>query len=284
MRNAVSQCEIGVGLFMDLNTVTKRTKPKNLVQSVERVSIIIDVLGEFPQGISFGDLSTKVDLSKGTTHRLLSTLAFLGYVRQDAQTKKYNLGFKLVELGNRLLSQIDFRTEAHSFLVDLAESTKETVHLVILDQNEVLYIDKVESNSHPTGLRMASMLGSRIPAHCSAVGKVLLAALPEKQLDRLVSSKGLPRQTENTITDLGKLKEHLELVRKNGYALDKEENEIGIRCVSAPIHDQRGVVIAAISISVPASRMKAHVFKKKLKDQVIVTALNISRKIGYQDV
>jgi DNA-binding IclR family transcriptional regulator len=284
MRNAVSQCEIGVGLFMDLNTVTKRTKPKNLVQSVERVSIIIDVLGEFPQGISFGDLSTKVDLSKGTTHRLLSTLAFLGYVRQDAQTKKYNLGFKLVELGNRLLSQIDFRTEAHSFLVDLAESTKETVHLVILDQNEVLYIDKVESNSHPTGLRMASMLGSRIPAHCSAVGKVLLAALPEKQLDRLVSSKGLPRQTENTITDLGKLKEHLELVRKNGYALDKEENEIGIRCVSAPIHDQRGVVIAAISISVPASRMKAHVFKKKLKDQVIVTALNISRKIGYQEI
>ena len=269
---------------MDLNTVTKRTKPKNLVQSVERVSIIIDVLGEFPQGISFGDLSTKVDLSKGTTHRLLSTLAFLGYVRQDAQTKKYNLGFKLVELGNRLLSQIDFRTEARSFLVDLAESTKETVHLVILDQNEVLYIDKVESNSHPTGLRMASMLGSRIPAHCSAVGKVLLAALPEKQLDRLVSSKGLPRQTENTITDLGKLKEHLELVRKNGYALDKEENEIGIRCVSAPIHDQRGEVIAAISISVPASRMKAHVFKKKLKDQVIGTALNISRKIGYQGI
>ena len=269
---------------MDLNTVTKRTKPKNLVQSVERVSIIIDVLGEFPQGISFGDLSTKVDLSKGTTHRLLSTLAFLGYVRQDAQTKKYNLGFKLVELGNRLLSQIDFRTEAHSFLVDLAESTKETVHLVILDQNEVLYIDKVESNSNPTGLRMASMLGSRIPAHCSAVGKVLLAALPEKQLDRLVSSKGLPRLTENTITDLGKLKEHLELVRKNGYALDKEENEIGIRCVSAPIHDQRGDAIAAISVSAPVSRMKAHVLKKKLKDQVIKTALNISRKIGYQEV
>lgn len=269
---------------MDLSTVTKRTKPKNLVQSIERVSVILDVLGEFPQGISFGDLSAKVDLSKGTTHRLLSTLAFLGYVRQDAETKKYNLGFKLVELGNRLLSQIDFRTEARFFLVDLAESTKETVHLVILDQNEVLYIDKVESNSNPTGLRMASMLGSRIPAHCSAVGKVLLAALPEKQLDRLVSSKGLPKQTENTITDLRKLKEHLELVRKNGYALDKEENEIGIRCISAPIYDQRGEVIAAISISAPVSRMKTHLLKKKLKDQVIETALNISRKIGYQGV
>jgi IclR family KDG regulon transcriptional repressor len=267
---------------MDLNTGTKRTKPKNLVQSIERVSVILDVLGEFPQGISFGDLSTKVDLSKGTIHRLLSTLAFLGYVRQDAETKKYNLGFKLVELGNRLLSQIDFRTEARSFLVDLSESTKETVHLVILDQNEVLYIDKVESKSNPTGLRMASMLGSRIPAHCSAVGKVLLAALPEEKLILLVSSKGLHRQTENTITDLGALKEHLKLVRKNGYALDKEENEIGIRCISAPIRDQRGEVIAAISISAPAGRMKADVLENKLKDQVIETAMNISTKIGYQ--
>ena len=269
---------------MNLNFVTKSTKPKNLVQSVERVSVILDVLGRYPQGLSFGDLSTKVDLSKGTTHRLLSTLAFLGYVRQDAETKKYNLGFKLVELGNRLLSQIDFRTEARSFLVDLAESTKETVHLVILDQNEVLYIDKVESNSNPKGLRMASMLGSRIPAHCSAVGKVLLAALPEEKLIQLVSSKGLPRQTENTITDLGALKEHLKLVRKNGYALDKEENEIGIRCISAPIRDQRGEVIAAISISTPVSRVKTRILKTVLKDQVIGTALNISRKIGYQGV
>lgn len=269
---------------MDLNAVAKRTKPKNLVQSIERVSVILDVLGEFPQGLNFGDLSAKVDLSKGTTHRLLSTLAFLDYVRQDAETKKYNLGFKLVELGNRLLSQIDFRTEARSFLVDLAESTKETVHLVILDQNEVLYIDKVESNSNPKGLRMASMLGSRIPAHCSAVGKVLLAALPEEKLIQLVSSKGLPRQTENTITDLGALKEHLKLVRKNGYALDKEENEIGIRCISAPIRDQRAEVIAAISISTPVSRVKARILKTVLKDQVIGTALNISRKIGYQGV
>ena len=267
---------------MNLKSVNKSTKPKNLVQSIERVSMILDVLGEFPQGIGFGDLSTKVDLSKGTIHRLLSTLAYLDYVRQDTETKKYNLGFKLVELGNRLLSQIDFRTEARSFLVELAEDTKETVHLVILDQNEVLYIDKVESNSNPTGLRMASMLGARIPAHCCAVGKVLLAALPEEELEKMVRSKGLPKRTENTIIDLGKLKEHLQLVRENGYALDQEENEIGIHCVAAPIRDQRGEVIAAISISVPVSRIKASILRTELKNQVTETALRISRKIGYQ--
>ena len=267
---------------MNLNSATKSTKPKNLVQSVERVSMILDVLGQYPQGLNFGYLSSKVDLSKGTTHRLLSTLAFLDYVRQDAETKKYHLGFKLVELGNRLLSQIDFRTEARSFMVDLAECTKETVHLVILDQNEVLYIEKVEASGHPTGLRMVSMLGSRIPAHCSAVGKILLAALPEEKLEEIVSRKGLPRRTENTIIDLSKLKEHLQLVRKKGYALDREENEIGIRCVAAPIYDQRGEVIAAISISTPVSRIKTQMLKTVLKDRVTETALNISRKIGYQ--
>jgi len=267
---------------MDLSIATKSTKPKNLVQSIERVSMILDVLGKFPQGLDFGDLSTKVDLAKGTTHRLLSTLAFLNYVRQDAETKKYHLGFKLVELGNRLLSQIDFRTEARSFMVDLAESTKETVHLVILDQNEVLYIEKVEALGHPTGLRMVSMLGSRLPAHCSAVGKVLLAALPKEKLEEIVRCKGLPRRTENTIVDLAKLKEALQQVRKNGYALDREENEIGIRCVAAPIYDQRGEVIAAISISAPVSRTKTQMLKTVLKDKVTETALNISRKIGYQ--
>ena len=266
---------------MDLNTVAKRTKPKNLVQSIERVSVILDVLGEYPQGISFGDLSTKVALSKGTIHRLLSTLAFLGYVRQDAQTKKYNLGFKLVELGNRLLSQIDFRTEARPFLVELADRTRETVHMVILEKYEVLYIDKVEASGHSSGLRMVSMLGARVPAHCCAVGKVLLAALAEEKITDLARVQGLARRTENTITDPVVLMDHLKRVRKNGYALDNEENEIGIRCVAAPIYNQVGEVIAAISLSVPAIRIKARELETELKDQVVQTAAKISQKLGY---
>jgi len=258
-----------------------RSKPGNLVQTIERVSLILDILGKSPQGISVGELSEKVSLPKGTTHRLLSSLAYFDYVRQDSGTKNYSLGFKLVELGNRLLDQIDFRTEARPFLVELADHTKETVHMVILDQNEVLYIDKVEASENTTGLRMVSMLGSRIPAHCSAVGKVLLAALPEAKLLELIGSKGLPRKTQNTITDLGKLKEHLSLIRKRGYALDNEENERGIRCVGAPIRDQRGTVIAAISISVPVLRVPKQVLESSLKVQVMQTALNISRKLGY---
>ncbi|MBS3906529.1 MAG: IclR family transcriptional regulator, partial [Syntrophaceae bacterium] len=154
-----------------LMATPNESKPNNLVQTIERISVILDILGQNPQGISIRDLSVKVNLPKGTTHRLLSSLSYLGYVRQDSKTRDYLLGFKLVELGNILLGQLDLRKEAEPFLRELAERTKETVHMVILDRNEVVYIDKVEVAHNPSGLRMASRIGLRNPAHSSAVGK-----------------------------------------------------------------------------------------------------------------
>jgi len=231
------------------------SKPTNLIQTIERASLILDVLGQNPQGISIRELSAEVKLPKGTTHRILSSLTYFGYAQQDARTRDYSLGFKLVELGNRLLNNLDFRTEAKSFLIDLAERTKETVHLVVLDKNEVLYVDKVESNENLSGLRMASRVGSRTPAHSCAVGKVLLAHFSEEELDEFIKGTGLPKITENTMSDPIRLKEHLKLVRSQGYVVDDEENEKGIRCVAAPIHNEIGRVIAAISISGPAIRI-----------------------------
>ena len=260
----------------------KGPRPKNTVQSLERAALLLDVLSRFSQGLSLGELAEKVRLSKGTVHRLLTSLSYLDFIRQDPLSKKYLLGFKLVELGNSILNQIDFRTEAKPLLMELAERTKETVHLVILDNDQVLYVDKVEASASSTGLRMASMLGSRIPAHCCAVGKVLLAFLPEEKYEEVVGRNPLAKRTANTITDLEKMKSHLKKVRNNGYALDNEENEIGIRCVAAPIRDQRGEVIAAISISAPAIRIQRRVLVNSLKDQVIATAIMISRKLGYQ--
>ena len=258
-----------------------RSKPSNLVQTIERVSLILEILGNSPQGISVGQLSEKTGFPKGTTHRLLTSSAYFDLIRQDPTTKKYHLGFKLVELGNRLLGQLDYRIEARPYLKELAEKTKETVHMVILDRNEGLYVDKVDASEHSSGLRMVSTLGSRIPAHCSAVGKVLLASLSEDKLIKLVEEKGLPRRTEKTITDFEKLKAHLQIVREQGFAFDDEENEKGIQCVGAPIIDQRGSVLAAISISVPCIRVKKRALKTTLRDQLTETAKKISRKLGY---
>ncbi|NWF92736.1 MAG: IclR family transcriptional regulator [Syntrophaceae bacterium] len=260
------------------------TRPNNLVQTIERASLILDSLGQNPQGISVRDLSKKINLPKGTTHRLLSSLAYLGYVRQDLKTRNYFLGLKLVELGNLLLSQLDLRKEAEPFLKELAEKTKETVHMVVLDRNEIVYIEKVETDQNPSGLKMASRVGSRNPAHSCAVGKVLLAHLSEEELNHLIEEKGLPKRTENTITDLAQLKSHLKIVRSQGYGVDDEENEKGIRCIAAPIYNQAGKAVAALSISGPAFRLTKKLIQETLKKDVMETALKISKRLGFREV
>ena len=265
---------------MAVHSSIKKRKPNNLVQTIERVSLILDILGQHTQGISVRELSSKVELPMGTTHRLLSSLAYFDFVRQDELTKNYHLGFKLVELGNLLINQLDFRTDAKPFMIELAEKTGETIHLVTLDQNEALYIEKVALNQ--TGLQMMSRVGLRIPVHCSSVGKILAAHLAEDELDRIVRAKGLPRRTQNSINDISRFKEHLQDVRAKGYAIDDEENEKGIRCVAAPIRSENGEVIAAISISGPSIRLTIKAIQDSLKDHVCDDALNISKKLGFR--
>ena len=130
---------------------------------------------------------------------------------------------------------------------------------------------------------MVSRVGLRVPVHCSSVGKVLLVGLSEGALEEIVKEKDLVKRTDNTITDLVKLKAHIKTVQAQGYAFDDEENEKGIRCVGAPIYDQRGQVIAAISISGPTIRITKQLLEKTLKNAVIKTALDISREFGYQE-
>jgi IclR family KDG regulon transcriptional repressor len=278
MRNDLRDC-------CEMSTINsaRGSKPANLVQTIERAALILDTLSQKPQGVSLRELSAEVALPKGTTHRLLSSLAYFGYVRQDLATRDYLLGFRLVELGNRLLNQLDLRTEAKPLLVELGRSVKETVHLVILDQNEVLYIDKVESDENPGGLRMASRIGSRTQAHSCAVGKVLLADLSEDQLDEYIKKQGLPRLTERTLTDPAQLKEHLKAIRKRGYAVDDEENERGIRCVAAPIRNGSGRVTAATSISGPAIRITRERIRDTLQREIMETAARISKGLGFRE-
>jgi DNA-binding IclR family transcriptional regulator len=268
---------------MNTTNSARGSKPTNLVQAIARAALILDTLGQKPQGVSLRELSAEVALPKGTTHRLLSSLAYFGYVRQDLTTRDYLLGFRLVELGNRLLNQLDLRTEAKPLLLELGRRVKETVHLVILDQNEVLYIDKVESDENPGGLRMASRIGSRTQAHSCAVGKMLLADLSEDQLDEYITQQGLPKLTERTLTDPAQLKEHLKAVRKRGYAVDDEENEQGIRCVAAPIRNESGRVIAATSISGPAIRITRERIRDTLQREIMETAASISNRLGFRE-
>jgi DNA-binding IclR family transcriptional regulator len=140
----------------------------------------------------------------------------------------------------------------------------------------------VETDQNPSGLKMASRIGLRNPAHSSAVGKMILANFSEEELQRFFKEKSLMRRTENTITDPIQLREHLKTVRKQGYAVDDEENEKGIRCVAAPIYNETGKTVAAISITAPAFRVTKKNIQETLKKEVMETASKISERLGYR--
>lgn len=258
-------------------------KPNNLVQTIERVSLILDMVGQTSQGMSIRDLSAGLNLPKGTIHRLLSSLSYFGYIRQDPATKVYFLGLKLMDLTAQLSIQLDFRKVAEPILRDLAEKTKQTAHLVILDRDEVVYVDKIETLQQAGGLKMASRIGSRNPAHSSAVGKVLLSCFPEEALADFLQRKGLPRRTANTITDPDSFRDHLKIVRSQGYAMDDEENEMGIRCLGAPIFDGKGRPVAAISVSGSVFQVTKKAVHDVIKGEVMAAAAEISRQLGFQD-
>lgn len=257
------------------------TKPNNLVQTIERVSRILEMVGQNPQGISIRDLSSGLNLPKGTIHRLLSSLSYFGYIRQDPETKSYFLGLKLMELNALLGNQLDLRKVAEPILRDLAEKIKQTAHMVILDRNEVVYIEKIETQQPAGGLKMASRLGSRNPVHSSAVGKALISHVSEESLEDFLREKGLPQRTANTITDPEAFRAHLQLVREQGYAIDDEENEQGIRCLGAPIFDGKGRVMAAISVSGPVFQMTKKFVQDVVRKEVVAAASDISRRLGF---
>jgi DNA-binding IclR family transcriptional regulator len=205
----------------------------------------------------------------------------MGYIRQDTSTKNYFLGLKLLELGNLVTHQLDIVKIAKPLLKNLAEQSGETIHMATLEKNEIVYIDKLESEQNTGGLKMASRVGSRNPAYSCAVGKMLLAYLPEDVLKRLIQETKLIKRTNNTIIEPGQLMEHLKIVKNQGYAIDDEENELGIRCIAAPLFDAKGNPVSAVSISGPAFRVTKRSIQDTLKKEVKSVALEISHLLGF---
>ncbi|MBM7556859.1 IclR family transcriptional regulator [Halanaerobacter jeridensis] len=254
-----------------------RNKPNNLVKSVNRSVNILEELSKYEDGLGVTELSNRLDVHKSSVHRLLSTLLYRGLVEQNEENGKYELGLKIFELGSRIFNELEVREYAKPYLEQLVKKTNETVHLVTLDQGEVLYLDKVSS---PETITMASQIGARAPIHSTAVGKAIAAHLEEKRVEEIISKKGMPKRTENTITELEEFKENLGLIRERGYAIDEIENEAGIRCIAAPIFDYDGKVVAAVSISGPTIRVTQDRISN-LANQVTETGLQISYRLGY---
>jgi DNA-binding IclR family transcriptional regulator len=215
-------------------------------------------------------------MAKSSAHDLMSSLSKLGFLTKT-EDNRYRLGWRLVTLSETLLATTELRKESHSVLEDLALEYQETIHLAILDDTQAVYVDKLEGRQ-AVRVELTS-LGARLYAHCSALGKVLLAFKDEKQVRSIIQTAGLPRFTDHTITDEEDLIQNLVKIRKQGFAYDLEEILPDLCCVAAPIYDHTGNVIAAISMSIPAFRFRRS--QTDFRDGVIRAAKSISKRLGY---
>lgn len=218
-------------------------------QTLERALTILDFVAEEPRHI--GEVATALGVHHSTALRLLHSLRKHGFVA-ELPDHRYRLGSATFRLAYQALEAIDLRSLARPAMVELNDLTRETVHLAMLEDTEVVYIDKVDAQ-HP--VRMHSRIGAIANLHCAGVSKAILAFLPEDQRHALLGNRELVRRTDHTLTTLEDLEAELALGRERGYVLDNEENEPGIHCVAAPIFTGAGEVAGSISVSSPISRI-----------------------------
>ncbi|MEK4538144.1 IclR family transcriptional regulator [Peribacillus sp. FSL K6-1552] len=252
---------------------------ERLIQSVERTADILELFLVSGPELSIKDISQQLNLSKSTVHGLIKTLVHRGYLQQNTDNLKYKLGMKLFELGNFIGEHLDIGKIAQPIIKSLVEELKETVHLVVRQRDELIYVEKVEG---PSALRIYSHIGKRAPIHCTGVGKAILAYQDEKEIDRILSSCDLEPFTEHTMTDTKEIKNHLGLIREKGYSIDDEEIELGLKCVAAPIFDSKGTVIASISCASPKMRLSQERLPEVIAG-IKNAAFEISKCLGYKD-
>ncbi|HCW54702.1 MAG TPA: IclR family transcriptional regulator [Clostridium sp.] len=217
-----------------------------IIRSVERSFYVLETLSNYPKGLGITELCNLTDLSKATIFRILNTLIQLGYVNQNLQNSKYLSTFKLLEVGTRKIDGLDIRKLVHPYLKEICEITNETVHLVVKDGIYGVYIDKIKPNKSIT---MNTNIGMRKPLYCTAYGKILISDLSTDEIKDLWSKSNIEKYTDNTITDLSVFLEEQEAIKNNQYALDDEEVEDNICCISSPIRDYSNKIVAAISLS-----------------------------------
>ncbi|MEH7117476.1 IclR family transcriptional regulator [Neobacillus vireti] len=250
---------------------------ERFIQSIERAADVLELFLQTNKELSVKEMSEKLGLSKSTVHGIIKTLEFRGYLRQNPDDLKYGLGMKLFELGNRVSSQFDLVKMARPIIQKLVDQLKETVHLVVFERDEVIYVEKMEG---PGALRIYSQIGKKAPIHCTGVGKAILAFQEEKEMERLLSTADIEPFTNYTITDKEDIKKHLQTVREQGYAIDDEEIELGLKCVAAPIFNQYGKVIAAISCASPKMRLDDTKLSEVITE-IKQAAAKISEGLGY---
>lgn len=246
--------------------------------AVERALSILEAVAGRGTGMTNSEISRRLEIPKSTASYLLRALERRGYLRRDAASGKYKLGLKVLGLSHGVLMSLDIREIAQPVLRQFVERTRLTSHLAILDQGRAVYVEKVEA---PGFVKMDTWIGHRVDVHVTAVGKALAAALPEAELEAIVKERGLRKHTPHSLTVRTKFLRELEKVRAQGYAVDDEENSVGVRCIAAPVYDAEGKVVAAFGTSGTTAQIDGANLLR-VAEMVKEAARRISQQLGYQ--
>jgi IclR family transcriptional regulator, KDG regulon repressor len=261
-----------------LQRTSKAPVERYRIHVIDRAAQILDCFGFDHQELSVSEIGAKTGLHRSTAHRILMALEYNDLIKQNPSTGKYHLGIKLFKLGHQAVSQLNLREICRPFLSRLMNDTKETIHLAVLDDDQVLYLDKVEG---PHALRMPSRVGRYIPTYCTSLGKAMLSCLDDQEVKSILRRQTLKPHTENTVKNINQLLADLRSVRKRGYAVDNEEIEIGLRCVGAPLRDYTGGMVGAISVAAPSARLSEKNTPVTGR-MVIAIAGEISEQLGFE--
>jgi len=252
-------------------------KEKYLINSILRACRILKSFSGGNTHFKISDLAHQLHLDRSTTYRILLSLEQAGFVEKDEASGTYSLGLAAFEIGNAYLMQTDLIQVSKPIMTDLASRVRETVHLAVLSEIEIVYVDKVDS---PRALGVISKIGQRGPLHCTALGKTLLAFQQEDEQSKIIQKIRMTAFTSRTIISKEKLIQELRTVKEQGYALDRREIEEDVECIGAPILNHLGNVVAALSISGPQRKIGTPREKQFIQDVVRAAAL-ISSKMGY---
>ena len=253
---------------------------KFFVQSINRAFSIVDEVSKSNErGLSLSEIAEKISLPVSTVYRIIQNLIHWEYLA-ERDDGNYTLGFAFLTLGNIVKENLKLTNISRTHMEELNHLTSETIYLALLDHLncEVIYIDKIESRRN---VKLAAGVGSRNFIHSTANGKCLVSKLSKDKLKKLLETKGMPALTQYTITDIQLFFKEIEQVNAAGYALDDLENELGVRCVAAPIFDYTGKVVATVSISGIESNMDLDRLKNEYSRLVRDAALKISQRMGY---
>ena len=247
-----------------------------VLSSVRNAARLLKQFSSRDRELGVSELARRLDLGKSTVHRLLVTLSSEHLLDQDPVTGKYRLGIAMHDLGAAVAVHLDLHEAVIPPLEQLRSATKETVQVAAIDGREVVYIERLDS---PQTLQLFLEVGRRNDAHCTSTGKCLLAYLPEPELQRLLVGWQLPAKTENTITDPDSLRKELKEIRKQGFAHNLGESELGVISAAAPIRNLAGKVVAAMSVAGPDTRMNPML--DQMTHAVMAAAGMASKRLGY---